>query len=172
MNAAPEFQGKNNVGRGQFTVRTLFIVTAIVAVIMSVFATARVLEQRGERRRINAEQLFEEYGVVWNEIFEMGYAPDSWALYLENQERFNGEDLAKLKDTGRNIGLVSLVGTPVTDDDLVHLLDHRHLEFVDLRDTMVTEEGVREFRRASRCKVTWFAEPTHARGVGGRADNK
>lgn len=66
----------------------------------------------------------------------------------------NDEELANLQNLA-DFDVIDLEGTPITDQGLHALYDHRNLRYIVLRDTQTSEEGVAGLQRALPKASIW-----------------
>lgn len=128
----------------RFKLRTLLILTAIVAVPLSWIAW-RLEEVRQEQEAISLVETTGGYvyGLLWGDVFEFG-ASDSTKLasrswWQETTEKWFGE-------LTRGVVLSNVLSTQ--EINLMKLTELKHLEILDLTGIHVSNEQARELSKA------------------------
>ena len=133
----------------QFSMQTLFWIITILAVMLAIAAAFLSWKRRHE----SATRTLERHG-YW-----VGGQPDGGIFIRPGDVNVNDQTVRELVDIVNNApqGInvtIDLAGTQVTDTGLIHLQKVNGLARLVLRNTQVTDEGVKKLRLAlPNCKI-------------------
>ena len=125
----------------QYSLRTLFIITTVLAIACSLFAYAMHWMQGNRKIWAAAEKINDAGGEAYCDDLIGGTTP--W-LYCQ---QITDAGMVHLKDL-KNLEVLYLNHTRITDAGLVHLEGLTNLEYLNLEQTHVTDEGVKKLQEA------------------------
>ena len=164
----------------QYSLRSLFILTTLVAIACSWYANEM---QQAAKRRAAIEEIEKLGGEVWYYDAKATRAPGepprwlSWLRRLHSEEHLGNATLVSLMDTKitdagmanlqglTNVEELFLAGTRITDAGLVHLEDLTNLEELELSGTQITDAGLMHLKGLIKLD-TLFLEETQISDAG------